>query len=75
MEELLRTNDLVLISFVRSLLDDDGVEHAVFDGNMSVLEGSLGVIARRVLVPADHIHRARRILRENGLGHELRPPR
>ena len=51
MEELLRTNDLVLISFVESLMRDAGIEVLVLDQNMSVIEGSLGVLPRRMLVP------------------------
>ena len=51
MEELLRTNDLVLISFVEALLREAGIDALVLDQNMSVIEGSLGVLPRRVLVP------------------------
>jgi hypothetical protein len=72
-EELLRTNDMVLISFVVSLLDEAGIEHLLLDSHMSVVEGSLGVLARRILVPEEHAERARRILTENGLANELRP--
>ena len=50
MEELLRTNDVVLISFVEALLRDAGIDHFVADQNMSVIEGSLGILPRRVLV-------------------------
>jgi hypothetical protein len=45
----------------------------VFDQNMSVLEGSLGVLPRRVLVPDDEFAAARRVLTDAGLAHELRP--
>jgi putative signal transducing protein len=38
-----------------------------------VLEGSLGVLSARLLVPDDEAARARRILSESGLAHELRP--
>jgi hypothetical protein len=40
---------------------------------MSVLEGSIGVLPRRVLVPAAEIARARRVLTDAGLGHALAP--
>jgi hypothetical protein len=39
---------------------------------MSVLEGSLGILPRRVLVGDDEVSRARQVLRDAGLGHELR---
>jgi len=74
MKELLRTNDLVLISFVRALLDEAGIEALYLDHHMS-LEGSLGALPRRILVAEDDLPRARRILGENGLAHELREVR
>lgn len=73
MKEIIRSNDPVLLSFVRATLADEGVECLVLDGNMSVLEGSLGILAARVLVPDDDAVRARRALSESGLAHELRP--
>ncbi|MBS0533025.1 MAG: DUF2007 domain-containing protein [Proteobacteria bacterium] len=73
MREILRTNDAVLVSAITALLDGAGIEHLVFDQNMSVLEGSLGVLPRRVLVADSEEAAARRLLVEAGLGHELRP--
>jgi hypothetical protein len=73
MKELLRTNDMVLVSFVRSLLDDAQIPHVILDNHMSVIEGSLGILPRRVLVGEDFIPAARRILSENGLRDQLRP--
>jgi hypothetical protein len=73
-EELIRTNDIVLISFVEALLRDSGIEFLVVDQNMSVIEGSLGVLPRRVLVVSDSVVAARRLLTDAGVGAELRPP-
>ena len=73
MRELVRTNDVVLVSAVGALLDGAGIHHLVFDQNMSVLEGSLGVLPSRVLVPDDDLIAARRVLTDAGLAHELRP--
>jgi hypothetical protein len=73
MRELIRTNDAVLVSAVVALLESAGIRPLVFDQNMSVLEGSLGVLPRRVLVPEDQTLRARKLLEEAGFGHELRP--
>jgi hypothetical protein len=72
MRELVRANDPVLISAVVALLDGVRIHHIVLDQNMSVLEGSLGVLPRRVLVSAEDFARARRLLQDAGLGHELR---
>ena len=71
--ELVRTNDAVLVSAVGALLDGAGIPHMVLDQNMSVLEGSLGLLPRRILVEDDNVARARRLLTDAGLGHELRP--
>jgi hypothetical protein len=73
MEELIRTNDLVLISYVEALFREAGIGHLVLDTHMSVLEGSLGIIPRRILVSSDEIAQARRVIRDAGLEHELRP--
>jgi hypothetical protein len=73
MNELIRTNDMVLISFVDALLKDAGIEHYLADQNMSVIEGSLGVLPRRVMVAAGQFEAARRLLIDAGIGAELRP--
>jgi hypothetical protein len=72
MRELLRTNDAVLVSAIGALLDGAQIHHMVLDQNMSVLEGSLGMLPRRVVVADEDVAAARRLLTEAGLGHELR---
>ena len=69
MLEILRTNNPVLLSFVEVLLRDAGVQPLVADGNMSIMEGSIGVLPRRLLVRSDEVIRARRVLEDAGLGH------
>jgi hypothetical protein len=71
--ELVRTNDAVLVSAIEALLDGAGIEHVVLDQNMSVLEGSIGILPRRILVLDEQVEQARRLLRDAGLGHELPP--
>jgi hypothetical protein len=70
--EIMRTNDVVLVSAVGALLDGANMHHLVLDQNMSVIEGSLGVIPRRILVHEDDNRQARRVLTDAGLAHELR---
>lgn len=72
MRELIRTNDAVLVSAVGALLDGAGIGHLVFDQNMSILEGSLGMLPRRILVGEEDLAAARRLLTDAGLAHELR---
>lgn len=71
MIELMRSNDAVLISFVDALLKDAEIGHFVADAHMSILDGSIGVLPRRIMVDAESLEQARRILRDADLGHEL----
>ena len=48
MRELVRTNDMVLVSAIGALLDGANIRHLVLDQNMSVIEGSLGILPRRI---------------------------
>ena len=73
MKELVRTNDAVLISAIEALLNGARIRHMVVDRNMSVLEGSIGIFPRRILVDEDQIDAARRLLEDAGFGEELRP--
>ena len=70
--ELVRTNDLVIISLIESLLTEAGVPFFVADQHMSAVEGSLGFLPRRILVDTEQHERARRLLQEAGLAGELR---
>ena len=72
LRELVRTNDIVLVSAVGALLDGANIHHLVLDQNMSVIEGSLGVLPRRILVHEDDNREARQLLADAGLAHELR---
>ena len=66
MKELLRSNDMAQLSFIEVLLRDSGIECVVFDGHTSILEGSLGVLPRRVMVLDEDLDAARRVLRDAG---------
>lgn len=72
MQELIRTNDLVLISYVDSLLKAEGILLLVLDSHASAIDGSIGMVPRRLMVGDDDLTQARRLLAEAGLGHELR---
>lgn len=67
MTELLRSNDAVLISYVQSILDGSGVEWLMLDSHMSITEGSLGILPRRLMVADEDKMQARRLLREAGV--------
>ncbi len=71
MLELLRTTDPVLLSRIEALLEEVGIGYFVADTHTSILEGSLGVIPRRVLVIREDLPAARRHVAEIGLAREL----
>ncbi|MCS0502439.1 putative signal transducing protein [Ancylobacter mangrovi] len=71
MHELLRTNDVVLLSAIGALLDSARIGHIVLDQHMSVMEGSIGLLPRRLLVEDEMVARARALLREAGFGAAL----
>lgn len=73
MAELVRTNDPGLISVIEGLLDGADIPYQVADRNMSILEGSIGAIQIRILVPDAHETAARIVLMDAELGDWLRP--
>ncbi|MES1989773.1 MAG: DUF2007 domain-containing protein [Pseudomonadota bacterium] len=55
---------MVLLSFLEHCLNEEGIECLKFDGHMSILEGSLGVLPRRMMVSDDDHKRATEVLDE-----------
>ena len=72
MIELLRTNDIVLISRVEALMSEYDIGFFVADQYMSVMEGSTGFLPRRMMIDKDDLGRARMALHAAGLLSELR---
>jgi hypothetical protein len=71
MRELLLSNDAVMMSFAQAVLREAEIESFVADQHMSIIEGSIGAFPRRLLVDADVLSMARRLLGEAGLGEWL----
>ena len=67
MMELLKTNDAVLISYASVLLEGEGIAYTVFDTNMSVLEGSIGVLPKSLMVDTARINDARKLMNAAGV--------
>lgn len=65
MKELLRSNDPTVIAFAKALLSGEGIEVFELDVNMSVLEGSIGILPRRLMVRPDDHAEAESVLRDN----------
>lgn len=64
MKELLRTNDLVRLSWIEALLSDAGIECLVLDQHTSLVEGSIGAIQRRLMVNDHDLRRAQSVITE-----------
>ena len=71
MRELLRTTDIVLLSYVNSLLNDAGVSVFIADMHVSSVEGSIGAFPRRVLVAAEDWDESISVLTAADLGDHL----
>lgn len=67
MIELLRSNDVVTLSFVEVLLRDAGIESMLLDQHMSITEGSIGAFNRRLLVLDEDEAEARALLAAAGI--------
>lgn len=72
MKELLRSNDLVLISAIEAILAEENIRCFVLDSHTSVAEGSLGMLPRRLMVADVDVVEARAALTNAGLAGELR---
>jgi hypothetical protein len=68
MKELLRTTDVVRLSWLTALLTDAGIEVIELDRHTSILEGSINAIPRRLVVSEADYRHALRVLREAGEG-------
>ena len=64
MKAILKTTDLVLLSYARHLLSEAGVPHMVFDEHIAFTEGNIGAFPRRLMVREEDEARARAILAE-----------
>ena len=67
MRELMRTTDPTMIAFASALLEGEDIDCFPMDVHMSVLEGSIGVLPRRVMVRDADFFRASVVLRDNDL--------
>ena len=67
MRELLRTTDPTVIAFATALLRGEGIDCFPLDHNMSVLEGSIGILPRRLMVRSDDWDEAVIVLEDNGI--------
>lgn len=67
MKELLRSTDPTIIAFATALLEGEDIEVFHLDVHMSILDGSLGILPRRLMVRDEDLFMARAVLRDNGI--------
>ncbi|WP_126974857.1 putative signal transducing protein [Frigidibacter oleivorans] len=67
MKELLRSTDPTRIAFATVLLQGEGIAAFQMDVHMSILEGSLGILPRRLMVRDADLFRARAIMADNDI--------
>ncbi len=65
MKELLRSTDPTILAFATALLEGEDIDCFQMDVNMSILEGGIGIFPRRLMVRADDLIRAERVMRDN----------
>ena len=67
MKELLSTNDITKFVYAETILNSNDIVSFALDVNISVLEGSIGILPRRLMVLATDYERALRLLTDFGL--------
>ena len=67
MKELLRSSDPTVIAFASALLEGEDIPVFPMDVHMSILEGSLGIVPRRLMVRDQDLWRARIVLTDNDI--------
>jgi hypothetical protein len=67
MKELLRSSDPTIIAYASALLTGEDIAFFPMDVHMSILEGSLGILPRRIMVRDSDHYRARVVLADNDI--------
>ena len=67
MKELFSTNDITKFVYAETILNSNGIVSFALDENVSVLEGSIGILPRRLMVLANDYEKALKLLEEFGL--------
>ena len=65
MEELLRTNDITVIAYANAVLTESGIDMFELDVNTSIMEGSIGILPRRLMVRRCDLIKAQQLMRDH----------
>ena len=63
MRAVLKTNNPVVLDYAANLLSQEGIESVVFDTHASIVDGSTGMVPRRLMVLDEDFGRADHLLR------------
>ena len=64
MKEVLRTNNLTLISRFQTILDDAGIQNKLLDTHASNIEGNISAIQRRLVVSNDDFQQSQKLIND-----------
>ena len=67
MKELFSTNDITKFVYAETILNSNDIVSFALDENISVLEGSIGVLPRRLMVLENDYEQALELLEDFGL--------
>jgi hypothetical protein len=67
MKELLRTTDPTIVAWASALLQGESIKVFEIDVHMSVLDGSMGILPRRLMVRDSDLFIARSVLADNDI--------
>ena len=67
MKELFSTNDITQFVYAETILNSNDIVSFTLDENVSVLEGSIGILPRRLMVLENDYEQALELLEDFGL--------
>ena len=71
---VLKTVNPATLNFAQAVLKEADIPFFVMDQNVSIIEGSIGIIPRRLMVVDEDAQDAREALEAAGLGDEIYAP-
>jgi len=63
MRAVLKSNNPVVLSYASHVLEEAGIEALIFDTHASIMDGSMAMVPRRLMVADEDFHRAEKLLR------------
>jgi hypothetical protein len=63
MRVVLKSNNPVILSYAADVLTQAGIDHEIFDTHASIMDGSMAMVPRRLMVADEDFTRAEKLLR------------